>query len=336
MKKIFFILSFFVALCAFAAPPKGGKLTIYSHNKSTIRVTIDGRRYPLEYNMLVLNDVEPGNHTIKIVERSTSGYNVPTNREKVLYNGSVYIRTNYHTDILINRFGKTLIDEQDISSSRYDDEEYDNEGGYNYGTAISDVDFDALKRSLQQEKFTSNRMTKVKTAISTNYFRTEQVRQMAQLFSFEDDKMQLVKQAYPKTIDRTNYYQLADLFSFSSSKDELSRFIQENSGRYDNNSTERTVISDVDFNRVKSRIQSSYSDATKLTAAKQAIDGYYFTSSQVKDIVLMFTYDINRLDIAKYAYGKTVNQADYMLYLGDAFASRTSKDELSRYIANYH
>lgn len=335
MRKILFTLSFFVTLCAFAAPPRGGKLTIYSHDKSTIRITIDGRRYPLEYNMLVLNDVEPGNHTIKITEVQTSGYSVPTNREKVLYNGSVYIRTNYHVDIVINRFGKTLIDEQDITSSSYNEDVYDNEDGYNYGTAISDIDFDALKRSLQQEKFTSNRMTKAKTAISTNYFRTEQVRQIAQLFSFEDDKMQLVKQAYPKTIDRTNYYQLADLFSFSSSKDALSRFIQENASQYDNGTTSKTVISDIDFNRVKSKIQSSYSDATKLTAAKQAIDGYYFTSSQVKDIVLMFSYDTGRLDIAKYAYGKTVNQADYMLYLGDAFASRTSKDELARYVANY-
>lgn len=335
MRKILLTLSFFVALCAFAAPPRGGKLTIYSHDKSTIRITIDGRRYPLEYNMLVLNDVEPGNHTIKITEVQASGYNVPTNREKVLYNGSVYVRSNYHVDIVINRYGKTLIDEMDINSSSYNEEVYDNDGDYNYGNAISDLDFDALKRSLQQEKFTSNRMTKAKTAISSNYFKTEQVRQMAQLFSFEDDKMQLVKQAYPKTVDRTNYYQLTDIFSFSSSKDALTRFIQENSSNYDNGTTSKTVISDVDFNRVKSNIQASYSDATKLTAAKQAIDGYYFTASQVKDIVLMFSYDANRLDIAKYAYGRTVNQPDYMLYLGDAFASRTSKDELTRYIANY-
>jgi hypothetical protein len=333
MKKILFILSFFVAFCAFAAPPRGGKLTIYSHNKSTIRVLIDGKRYPLEYNMLVLHDVEPGNHTIKIVERLTSGYSTPVNREKVLYNGSVYIRSNYHTDIVINRFGKTLVDEQEVNSSSSDDE-YDYDGGNN-GAAISDVDFESLKRSLQQEKFTSNRMTKAKNAISSNYFRAEQVRQMAQLFSFEDDKMQVVKQAFPKTVDRSNYYQLSDLFSFSSNKDELSRFIQENSGRYDNGNTDRTVISDADFNRLKSKIQSSYSESAKLTAAKQAIDGSYFTASQVKDVVVLFAFESSKLEIAKYAYGKTVNQADYMLYIGDVFASRINKDELSRYIANY-
>jgi hypothetical protein len=333
MKKLLFILSFFVAFSAFAAPPRGGKLTIYSHDKSAIRVIIDGKRYPLEYNMLVLNDVEPGNHTIKIVERLTSTYNVAANREKVLYNGSVYVRSNYHVDIIINRFGKTLVDEQEVSSN--EDDDYNNEGGYNYGTAISDVDFESLKRSLQQEKFTSNRMTKAKTAISSNYFKTEQVKQMAQLFSFEDDKMQLVKQAYPKTVDRSTYYQLSDLFSFSTNKDELARFIQENGGQYDNGNTSRTVISDIEFNRLKSKVQSSFSESAKLAAARQAIDGSYFTASQVKDIVLLFAYDSGRLDIAKYAYGRTVNQADYILYLGDVFASRTSKDELSRYIANY-
>src|SRR5688572_22193000 len=107
MKKIITlsVLLFSIAFTVLAAPSKGGKLTIYSHHKTTIRVLIDGKRYPIEYNMLVLNDIEPGNHTIKIVERAASGFSSAI-REKVLYNGSVYFRSNYHVDIVVNRFGK--------------------------------------------------------------------------------------------------------------------------------------------------------------------------------------------------------------------------------------
>lgn len=335
MKKLttLFILALSVAFTAVAAPFRGGKLTIYSHHQSAVRVFIDGKRYPLEYNMLVLNNIEPGNHTIKIVERSSSSYNVPANREKVLYNGSVYFRSNYHVDIVINRFGKTLVDEQDARNSRWDDDDDYYEPGLE--AAMTDAAFESLRKTLQQEKFTSNRMTVAKTAISSNYFKTDQVRQMAQLFSFEDDKMQVVKQAYAKTVDRNNYYQLSDLFSFSSNKEELSRYIRENSDRYDNGYTERSVISDEDLIRLKTKIQSSFSEGSRLAAAKQAIDVNYFTAAQVKDIVLLFSNDSGKLDIAKYAYGRTVNQADYLLYLSNVFASRINKNELERYVANY-
>jgi len=334
MKKLtsLLILALSVALTTLAAPNRGGKLTIFSHYQPAIRVFIDGKRYPLEYNMLVLNNIEPGNHTIKIVERPGSGYNVPANREKVLYNGSVYVRSNYHVDIVVNRFGKTLVDEQDARNSNWEEDDYNEP---NYGTAMTDVAFESLRKSLQQEKFTSNRMTVAKTAISSNYFRTDQVRQMAQLFTFEDDKMQVVKQAFAKTVDRSNYYQLADLFSFSSNKEELSRFIRENNNRYDNGYSERSVISNEELTRVKNKLKSTFSENIRLTAAKQAVDENFFTAEQVKDMVLLLATDAGKLEIAKYAYGKTVNQADYLLYLNDVFASRSNRDELARYVANY-
>jgi hypothetical protein len=332
MKKLttLSVLILLVAFTAFAAPFRGGKLTIYSHNKEAIRVFVDGKRYSLEYNMLVLNDIEPGNHTIKIVERSSSGYNVPVNREKVLYNGSVFFRTNYHVDIVVNRFGKALVDEQDARNSRLEeDDEYGN------NTAMTDAAFESLKKALQQEKFTSSRMTVAKAAITSNYFKTEQVRQLAQFFTFDDDKMQIVKQAYAKTIDRSNYYLLSSLFSFSSNKDELTRFIQENQDRYDNGYQDRTVISDTEFIKLKNNVRFSTSDNSRLMIVKQGIDGSYFTAAQVKELVLLLSYESAQLEIAKYAYGKTVNQADYLLYLNDVFVSKTNKEELSRYVANY-
>ncbi len=332
MKKltILSILSLFVAFTSLASPFLGGKLTIYSHNKDSIRVFDDGKRYSLEYNMLVLNDIEPGNHTIKIVERPSSGYNVPVNKEKVLYNGSVFFRTNYHVDIVVNRFGKAIVDEQDARNGSWNEDDE-----YGYETAMTDASFESLKKALQQEKFTSSRMTLAKTAISSNYFKTEQVRQIAQFFSFDDDKMQVVKQAYAKTVDRSNYYQLSSLFSFSSNKDELARFIQENQYRYDNGYQDRTVISDNEFSKLKNNVRFSSSDNARLMILKQNIDGSYFTAAQVKELVLLLSYESAQLEIAKYAYGKTVNQADYLLYLNDVFVSKTSKEELSRYVANY-
>ena len=47
------------------------------------------------------------------------------------------------------------------------------------------------------------------------------------LFVFESNKLEVAKSAYRKTVDKQNYYQLNDALTFSSSKEELARFIRE-------------------------------------------------------------------------------------------------------------
>ena len=53
-----------------------------------------------------------------------------------------------------------------------------------------------------------------------------QVKEMLLLFSFENNKLELAKQAYASTVDKRNYSMVYDVFSFNTSKTELDRFIQ--------------------------------------------------------------------------------------------------------------
>jgi hypothetical protein len=49
--------------------------------------------------------------------------------------------------------------------------------------------------------------------------------------------------------------------------------------------------------------------------------------------MLLFTFENNRLDIAKYAYGKTVDKRNYSV-VNDAFTFN-SKEKLDQYIREY-
>jgi hypothetical protein len=60
-----------------------------------------------------------------------------------------------------------------------------------------------------------------------NYFTSQQVKELLQLFTFENNKLDLAKYAYRKTMDRRNYYIVNDVFAFSNSKDELARYIRD-------------------------------------------------------------------------------------------------------------
>jgi hypothetical protein len=90
-------------------------------------------------------------------------------------------------------------------------------------------------------------------------------------------------------------------------------------------------ISDVDFANVKQTISSKSFDDTKLTIAKQVIASNCLFSRQVKELMLLFSFEATRLEFAKYAYGYTFDIGNYYM-LNDAFQFESSVDELNQYI----
>jgi hypothetical protein len=57
-------------------------------------------------------------------------------------------------------------------------------------------------------------------------------------------------------------------------------------------------------------------------------------SSQVKEIILLFSFEETRLDFAKYAYGYTFDIGNYY-QVNDAFKFESSIDELNTYISGF-
>ena len=89
------------------------------------------------------------------------------------------------------------------------------------------------------------------------------------------------------------------------------------------------VLSAKDFEQVKKQISKEWSEKNRLNSAKVIIDKSSFTSQQVKELMQLFSFESNRLELAKYAFSKTVDQQNYY-QLNDALTFQSSKDELAR------
>src|SRR5687768_16186653 len=114
MKTIFTLL-FATIFSASAFAYGEGKLTITFASKSNVQVVIDGRTYQQNDNAIVLNDIDPGNHRIQIYKAKRNGNGNGRNRNdrnELLYSTTVQVKPNYHVDIMVNRFGKALVDER--------------------------------------------------------------------------------------------------------------------------------------------------------------------------------------------------------------------------------
>lgn len=92
---------------------------------------------------------------------------------------------------------------------------------------VSAEDFSNIRESIKRENFNSTKLTIAKQIIrSKQCFTTRQISELVKLFSFDDTRLELAKFAYEFTTDRENFYQIADVFTFSSSKEDLMKFLE--------------------------------------------------------------------------------------------------------------
>lgn len=110
-----------------------------------------------------------------------------------------------------------------------------------------------------------------------------------------------------------------------------------NYGDYDNRDNRGNYgssMNDREFSRVLQSIEKEWLESNKLKSATQIVKNNMLTSAQVKQMLILFSFENNKLDLAKTAYAHTTDKRNYnMIY--DVFSFNSSKDELARYIRNF-
>jgi len=236
-----------ITILAADARPKS-MLTIKSVTQDEIRVTVDGKNFEPQDNTVMIENVDAGYHAIKVFrQKSNRFFNRGGKRFELIYNSSLSVEPATDILIAIDRYGSVDISKQRIQIKHgrdwdgnddmdYDqDNRWDNKGNgrwedernYNgYAKAISDREFDQVMNSMSKEWFENNKLKSASYIIKTNFFTADQVKQMMLLFSFENNKLEIAKQAYSKTLDKQNYHCVSEVLNFRSSKEELARFIR--------------------------------------------------------------------------------------------------------------
>ncbi len=79
--------------------------------------------------------------------------------------------------------------------------------------------------AVKSKAFRDEKMTTARLATKDKCMSNEQIRGIAKLFSFEDQTLEFVKYAYDLSNEKSEYYTLADIFKFLSSKDEFNKFL---------------------------------------------------------------------------------------------------------------
>ena len=264
MKKIstlgFGILISMVSFASFAP----SRLTVSAEGNANIKVTVDGSRFDQQSfsNSVVFDNLQPGFHAVKVYQLTEKRFGIFGRRQgteyRLVYNASVNIKPLFATTIEVNRFGNAQVIEQplhggyrtrdwDNDNHRYSDNDgykkndrdydgrqygndYGNNGGYNgnsaYGRTISNEDFFAAERVMERENFDDARLLYSKRLVDDNYLCSEQVKELARFFSFDNKRLDFAKYAYNRTTDKNNFSVVCNAFSSGYSRDQLMNFIK--------------------------------------------------------------------------------------------------------------
>ena len=91
---------------------------------------------------------------------------------------------------------------------------------------MNSTDSQTVTASMEAKPMSQAKLNIVKRVIENNCLSVSQVRELAMLFSIEDDKLEVAKLCYGKTVDFKDYGKLNEIFTFAASGEDLSVYIR--------------------------------------------------------------------------------------------------------------
>lgn len=205
--------------------------------------------------------------------------------------------------------------------------------------AMKEADFNTLYRDIQNRYGIGAKMSALSNVFAnTNYyFTTAQAKQLIQLVSDENNRLELAKASYDNIVDQANFSQLYDIFSYNS-RNALEVYVRDHqtSPVYTPPVYTRTPMSNSSYTSLYNEVRNTYGFGAKMSRLTEifANETYYFTVAQAKQLIQLVSDERNRLELAKSAYGNTTDPENFNL-MYDLLTSQSSKNELSTYVNTY-
>lgn len=210
MKRTTTLFSLLLLLTFFATSASAQRFGgIKIESNIPVDVYIDGERISDRVQSCMIANLRRGTYLIEVFGQIGNGRydsSEPLFAERVFYSGEGV------REILVN------------AEDDYDDY-YPDEYGGDFRRPMDERTFNEFFTKLKACSFDSERKSMIDLVVPHSLFYTEQVRKVAELYTFDSEKMWLFKTMLPYTVDRGRVFILMDMLDFPSSKEELSQFV---------------------------------------------------------------------------------------------------------------
>lgn len=196
-------------------------LSIKMFNNSLIAVSVDNGPLTLPAGKQVLKDINPGNHLITVFKKSQ--FNYPPH---IIFSKMVFVPAGVKMRTMINQhLTLKVIDLDPKMCQATPPVQYNNYYNACNSNWMSNDEFEQLRASIDRQSFDDTQYTIAMQGIRNREMTSRQIAILMNAFTFESTKLDFAKQAYNYVIDKEKYYLVNNEFTFSSSIDELNKYL---------------------------------------------------------------------------------------------------------------
>lgn len=217
MRKI--IISFCILFAALSLQAQSVNGIRIDGGNTPILVYLGGNQICLPTTSCFIANLNPGHYTVEVFATRFTRAGERVWKGEKLYKDLVYFDGRGVTEIWVD--GRDNMRPERPSRP----EQGEHRPGYGYNRVMNDQLFQTFYKEMKNEPFKDDRMKLLNAALAGSDFTSAQCLQLTKLYTFDDDRMEIMKIMYPRIVDKEAFFTVINTLTFSSSKEKMKDFI---------------------------------------------------------------------------------------------------------------
>ena len=217
MRKI--IISFCILFAALSLQAQSVNGIRIDGGNTPILVYLGGNQICLPTTTCFIANLNPGHYTVEVFATLFTRAGERVWKGEKLYKDLVYFDGRGVTEIWVD--GRDNMRPERPSRP----EQGEHRPGYGYNRVMNDQLFQTFYKEMKNEPFKDDRMKLLNAALAGSDFTSAQCLQLTKLYTFDDDRMEIMKIMYPRIVDKEAFFTVINTLTFSSSKEKMKDFI---------------------------------------------------------------------------------------------------------------
>ncbi len=217
MRKI--IISFCILFAALSLQAQSVNGIRIDGGNTPILVYLGGNQICLPTTTCFIANLNPGHYTVEVFATRFTRAGERVWKGEKLYKDLVYFDGRGVTEIWVD--GRDNMRPERPSRP----EQGEHRPGYGYNRVMNDQLFQTFYKEMKNEPFKEDRMKLLNAALAGSDFTSAQCLQLTKLYTFDDDRMEIMKIMYPRIVDKEAFFTVINTLTFGSSKEKMKDFI---------------------------------------------------------------------------------------------------------------
>ena len=217
MRKI--IISFCILFAALSLQAQSVNGIRIDGGNTLILVYLGGSQICLPTTTCFIANLNPGHYTVEVFATRFTRAGERVWKGEKLYKDLVYFDGRGVTEIWVD--GRDNMRPERPGRP----EQGEHRPGYGYNRVMNDQLFQTFYKEMKNEPFKDDRMKLLNAALAGSDFTSAQCLQLTKLYTFDDDRMEIMKIMYPRIVDKEAFFTVINTLTFSSSKEKMKDFI---------------------------------------------------------------------------------------------------------------